>query len=130
MAIFRNKTKEDIQHEIEEFGAEQKEKKKVKVADFSYESEALAQMIVDAWSDDGFRGRLLEKKNAVGLLAERGVFLSKAHVITEDDYNKGHTCDDPDEIVLVLPNQNRADLSRKPLLETAKLLMAITPNGI
>ena len=77
-----------------------------------------------------FRGRLLEKKNAVGLLAERGVFLSKAHVITEDDYNKGHTCDDPDEIVLVLPNQNRADLSRKPLLETAKLLMAITPNRI
>jgi hypothetical protein len=66
------------------------------------------------------------------MLADRGVFLSKAHVITEEDYNKGHDCDDPEEIVFVLPNNERVGtaLQGKTLLETAKLLMAITPNGI
>jgi hypothetical protein len=33
------------------------------------------------------------------------------------------------EVVFVLPNNSRATLG-KPLLETAKLLMACTPNGI
>lgn len=107
-------------------------KKKVKVADFSYESDALAQMIVDAWTNEDFERRLLDKSNARDLLAERGIFLSKAHVISEEDYNKGHDCDDPEEIVFVLPNKARVGTAGqgKRLLETAKLLMAITPNGI
>jgi hypothetical protein len=132
MAIFRDKTKYDIDQEIKEFGAEQTNRKKVKVVDFSYESEALAEMIVDAWTKPDFKAELLKKENAVRMLADRGVFLSKAHVITEEDYNKGHDCDDPEEIVFVLPNNERVGtaLQGKTLLETAKLLMAITPNGI
>ena len=41
-------------------------------------------------------------------------------------------CDDPEEIVLVLPNFDRVGTvsEGKTLLDTAKLLMAITPNGI
>jgi hypothetical protein len=131
MAIFRAKTEYDIAQEIKEFGAEQKNRQQVKVVDFSYESEALAQMIVDAWTKDGFEKELLKKENAVRMLADRGIFLSKAHVITEADYNKGHVCDDPEEIVFVLPNKDRVrTVQGKNLLETAKLLMAITPNGI
>jgi hypothetical protein len=36
---------------------------------------------------------------------------------------------DPHGVVFVLPDSARADTA-KPLLETAKLLMACTPNGI
>lgn len=129
VAIFREKAEAAKKFEQDRLGVANPQAIE-RVADFSYESDALAQMIVDAWTDAGYRDRLLQKKNAVPLLAERGIYLSKAHIITEDDYNKGHVCDDPDEIILVLPNPNRADLSQKPLLETAKLLMAITPNGI
>jgi hypothetical protein len=35
-----------------------------------------------------------------------------------------------DEIVFVLPNKNRIAAAPKNLLETAKLLMGCTPNGI
>ena len=129
VAIYREKTADALKFEREQLGCEKPDPKE-RVVDFSYESDELAQMIVDAWTDAGYRDRLLQKKNAVSLLAERGIYLSKAHIITEDDYHRGHVCDDPDEIIFVLPNPNRADLARKPLLETAKLLMAITPNGI
>jgi hypothetical protein len=126
--ITRTKTRDEINHE-KRLG-NKKPERHVKVADFSYESESLAQMIVDAWTNKKFQKQLLDKRNAVRLLAERGVFLKKAHVISEANYNKGHRCKDADEIVFVLPNAKRAGLSNRPLLETAKLLMAITPNGI
>ena len=105
---------------------------KVRVADFSYTSDALAQMIVDAWTDKTFETRLLDKSQAKDVLAERGIYLSKPHIITEETYYSGHNCDDPDEVIFVLPNKPRV-VSPPPghsLLETAKLLMAITPNGI
>jgi hypothetical protein len=53
-------------------------------------------------------------------------------VITEKEYKDGHDCDDPEDIVLVLPNFDRVGSvsEGKTLLETAKLLMALTPNGI
>ncbi|MFY9600881.1 MAG: hypothetical protein WAR02_11665, partial [Pseudolabrys sp.] len=63
MAIFRAKTKEDIAQEIVEFGAEQA-RKKVKVIDVTYQSEDLARMIVDAWTDETFETRLLDKSQA------------------------------------------------------------------
>ncbi len=131
MAIFRAKTKEGILNEIKEYGAERPDKTKVKVADFSYESDDLAQLIVDAWCDPTVENRLLDKEQGRKLLAERGIYLSKPHVITESDYNKGHECD-PDEIVLVLVNKDRITAAPpgRSLLETAKFLMAITPNGI
>ncbi|MFZ0353217.1 MAG: hypothetical protein WAM12_06050 [Pseudolabrys sp.] len=131
MALYRNKSDLEIAFEQKELGIE-KPAPKQRVADFSYTSDALAQMIVDAWTDETFETRLLDKSQAKDVLAERGIYLSKPHVITEQAYYDGHHCDDPDEVVFVLPNKPR--VVRPPpgrsLLETAKLLMAITPNGI
>ena len=95
-------------------------------------------MIVEAWTDEDFfkdltEGSWTERSNhAKQALADRGIFLSKAGVITEKEYKDGHDCDDPEEIVLVLPNFDRVGTvsEGKTFLETAKLLMAITPNGI
>ena len=36
----------------------------LKVADFSYQNDALAQLIVDAWIDESFRDSLLERRMA------------------------------------------------------------------
>jgi hypothetical protein len=105
---------------------------RVPVADFSYQNDSLAQMIVDAWVSDDFRGELLNKANAKSLLAARGIFLSNPVIIDEDEYRKNkHTKSSEDEVVFVLPDRDRVDM-RKPqsLLETARLLMACVPNGI
>jgi hypothetical protein len=60
-------------------------------------------------------------------------------VLTETEYNTGWQQNDDDEVVLVLPDEGRkiAATGTNPstgqaytLLETAKLLMAVTPNGI
>jgi hypothetical protein len=131
VAIFREKSIDALKLERELYGGKEPEKVE-RVADFSYTSDSLAQMIVDAWTDDVFKKRLLNRDNARDLLAERGIYLSKPHVITEEAYNKGHKSEDPQEVVFVLPNKPRV-VNAPPghsLLETAKLLMAITPNGI
>ena len=106
-----------------------KDKKEPKV-EFSYPpSEALAQMIVQAWTDEKFRERLLDRKNAKEILAERGFFLQNPVVITDEDYYKDYVMENKNEVVFVLP-QKPGDPKGKSLLDTAKLLMAITPNGI
>jgi hypothetical protein len=121
-----------------------------KVADFSYSSDALAQLIVDMWL--GNHGDLLaapaptdytqRSVNAKAVLAARGIYLEKPIVITETEYEEGFSLADAglltagvnDGIVFVLPRKSRATLGAPPppapLLETAKMLMAITPNGI
>jgi hypothetical protein len=121
-----------------------------KVADFSYSSDTLAQLIVDMWL--GNHGDLLAAPavtdynqrmlNAKAVLAARGIYLEKPIVITETEYEDGFSLADAglitagvnDGIVFVLPRQSRATLGAPPppapLLETAKMLMAITPNGI
>jgi hypothetical protein len=132
VAIFRRKTKDELKRERKKLGGKKKPETTTPVADFSYTSDALAQLIVDAWTDKAFEKRALDKRQAKAVLAERGVYLKRPHIITEETYRKGHTCKDPDEVVLVLPNKPR--VGRPPaghsLLETAKLLMAVTPNGI
>jgi hypothetical protein len=131
MAIYRKKTKAALELE----GASpdgRAPSPNERVADFSYQNESLAQMIVYAWTDEEFKAKLLVKSNVKALLAERGIYLSNPHVITEEDYFNGHLCNEPDEVVFVLPNKPR--IANPPpgetLLETAKLLMACTPNGI
>jgi hypothetical protein len=67
-----------------------------------------------------------------------GMDLTSVVVITEEEHDDDYTMQDPNEVVFVLPNQSRAVIpSPSPappyptdLLETAKLLMACTPNGI
>jgi hypothetical protein len=105
---------------------------RVPVADFSYQNDALAQMIVDAWVNDGFKDTILKKENAKAVLAERGIFLQNPTIIDEESYWRDrHTKKTDDEVVFVLPDKKRVDM-RKPqsLLETARLLMACVPNGI
>jgi hypothetical protein len=110
-----------------------------RVADFSYHpNDSLAQMIVDAWVDDGFRNLLTTGDRAARIthaqvsLAGRGLYLERPIVITEAEYAAGHDMQDDREIVLVLPNKPRAGAPRpnQSLLETARLLMACTPEGI
>jgi hypothetical protein len=113
------------------------------VAEFSYApNDSLAQLIVDAWVDGDFRKQLTGRKadgsatdearqSARVSLAARGIYLKAAVVITEDEYDNGFTLDNKDEVAFVLPNQTRVTpRSGQSLLETARLLMATTPNGI
>jgi len=106
-----------------------------KVLDFSYTSDILAQLVVDAWASNGLWNKLTNHANQAAVrdeLASRGVFLHHPVVLTEDEYNDGWQQEDDDEVVLVLPKPSRkiAATGAFTLLETAKLLMAVTPNGI
>jgi len=141
VAIFREKTKEAIAKELDQLrvaaGATAPEPAKLEqVADFSYApSEPLAQLIVDAWLSQEFRDQLLGDQNrrkAKEELATRGFFLANPVVISEQDYKNHYTIKDDTETVFVLPDPRRATTSEpgQHLLETARLLMAITPNGI
>jgi hypothetical protein len=109
-------------------------REKVPVADFNYQNDALAEMIVEAWRNDPFKRRLLSDQDFVrSELADRGIYLQNPVIISEDDYwNDRHTKASDDEIVLVLPNDNRPGQPKQghSLLETARLLMACVPNGI
>jgi hypothetical protein len=58
-------------------------------------------------------------------------------VVTENEYEAGFNLADAglpadQGLVFVLPRKTRATttIPPKPLLETAKMLMAVTPNGI
>jgi hypothetical protein len=109
-----------------------------RVADFSYQNDSLAQMIVYAWTDSTFKTKLLQRQpngtspNAKASLAERGIYLSNPVVITEAEYNQGYHMQDPNGVIFVLPDQPRTATppTGQSLLETARLLMACTPNGI
>src|SRR5689334_14902326 len=105
------------------------------VADFSIApSDSLAQMVVDAWVDKDFRKLLLDPAHTKALFAPRGYFWNgtsrKPVVITEKDYENGYSHNHQDELVFVLPDHDGTCAPGKSLLETAKLLMAATPNGI
>ena len=56
--------------------------------------------------------------------------LKRAVIITEDEHDDGYTMETPNDVVFVLPNNDRADPTGANLLNSAKLLMACTPNGI
>ena len=115
-----------------------------RVADFSYESDALAQLVVEMWL--GQHGNLLaapaatdyvqRSANAKSAFAAKGVYLQQPIVLTEAEYDAGFSLTDatlPSAVVFVLPDQARATItiSTPPaLIETAKMLMAVTPNGI
>jgi hypothetical protein len=121
---------------------------KDKVADFSYESDALAQLIVDMWA--GQHKDLVKTASthaqykarsdaAKKVLEARGFYFNEPIVITEDEFDKIFTLEGAglskkDGVVLVLPRPGRAKGAKtaggSPLLETAKMLMAITPHGI
>ena len=99
-----------------------------KVADFSYQSDALAEMIARAWTDPTFRANIKTQAGAQAELAARGFSLMNPIVIEESTYVAGYHAP-ADAVVFVIPDPSRITTGG-PLLETAKLLMAVTPNGI
>ena len=140
MAIFRKKSQETIDCETA-CGMPTAKSTHERVADFSYQNDSLAELVVKAWTDNGFRDFLLTRKeddgtspNAKKELAERGIYLEDPVVITEEHYFHGYRIETPDSnrVVFVLPNFDRVEAKADGhgLLETARLLMACTPNGI
>jgi integrase len=59
-----------------------------------------------------------------------GYNLNRCVIITEDEHDRGYTMETVNDVVFVLPNAGRVDLTKPNLLKSAKLLMACTPNGI
>jgi hypothetical protein len=117
-----------------------------KVADFSYQNDVLAQWIVDIWTGPANNPLIAPATTIVeyqqrssyakAALLARGIYLEKPIVITEDEYDEGFSLEDAGlgakiGVVFVLPRKERpTTFGGPPLLETAKMLMAITPNGI
>jgi len=108
-----------------------------RVAEFSYQNDALADLIVEAWEDNHFLHDLTNGTQAARSAAaqealdDRGIHMSAPIVITEAEYYDGFTMNDPNGVVFVLPDGARANQTGDhSLLEVAKLLMACTPNGI
>lgn len=107
---------------------------------FAFEpTDGLAQLIVNAWADPG---NLLQRdpktelptpeavKEATARVKRAGYDLKRAVVITEAEHDNDYVMQSDNEIVFVLPNKNRVVSPPVNLLDTAKLLMGCTPNGI
>jgi hypothetical protein len=107
---------------------------------FSFEpTDGLAQLIINAWANPGHLldrdpGTKLPTQGAVDDATARvnaaGFDLARAVVITEAEHDNDYVMQSDDEIVFVLPDQDRVTGAPRNLLDTAKLLMACTPNGI
>jgi hypothetical protein len=111
-------------------------------------NEALAEMIVQAWTIQAFQDQLLDRdtsvtppkvtdaavKAATDAVNAAGFNLKRAVVITEKEHDNNYKMQQPEtEVVFVLPNPKRLGTSFVPgesLLDTARMLMACTPNGI
>ena len=112
--------------------------KDVTIPALGYEpTDGLAQVILEAWANPG---NLLQRDNngnptqasvneATAKINDAGFDLKRAVIITEEEHDNDYTMQDSDEVVFVLPNKSRA-VAATHLLQTAKLLMACTPNGI
>ena len=107
----------------------------------------IAQVIVNAWNNDASLDKILDRiqigankgmatQDAVDQAtaainaAYPGFNLQRAVIISEEEHDDGYTMETVNDVVFVLPNRDRAVLSGANLLNTAKLLMACTPNGI
>jgi hypothetical protein len=106
----------------------------------------IAQVIVDAWNGVATLDKILQRETTganKGMATQIAVNqataainaaapnfdLKRAVIITEDEHDTGYTMETPDDVVFVLPNKSRLGAGAN-LLNTAKLLMACTPNGI
>jgi hypothetical protein len=106
---------------------------------FSYNPDKLAPVIVSLWTDpketlkrdakgNPTTNALRDAKVVINTTAT-GLDLVCPVIITEEEHDNDYTMQDENEVVFVLPRRERAGTSAN-LLETAKLLMACTPNGI
>jgi hypothetical protein len=113
----------------------------VTVPTFTFDNAGLAELIVEAWTKPQFRNKLLQRdkdkkvtaaaaKAATDAVNARGFNLKRAVVITESEHDHHYMMQTPDEVVFVLPDPSRIANPSNALLETARLLMTCTPNGI
>jgi hypothetical protein len=116
----------------------------VTIPSFSFSpNDGLAELIVQAWTIKDFRELLLQRsgkiptdlavKTATDAVNAAGFNLKRAVVISEKEHDADYTMQTSTEVVFVLPDFERLGTSFVPgesLLETARLLMACTPNGI
>jgi hypothetical protein len=146
VTIFRKKTDEVM--EQERAAGTPNPNPYLAMPDFTYTSDCLAHLIVDAWVDQNYQKELLDREidpttgkktkvtNAAARLAtfsvnKCGFNLKRAVVISEAEYYDGYYIPlDSPEVVFVLPMPERVQLHPGPLLKTAELLMASVPNGI
>jgi hypothetical protein len=97
-----------------------------------YPNDALAAVIVKAWSDPGFKARLLSganhsnKDSTKAVLEQAGISLNDVVVLTPKEYkeHKGKKRKEG-QFVFVLP-----DTIGKPSMETARIAMAVHVDGI
>jgi hypothetical protein len=107
----------------------------------------IAQVIVNAWNGDASLNKILDRvqsgptkgvattdavtqaTDAINAAAP-GFNLKRAVIISEHEHDDGYTMEFEDDVVFVLPRKERVNLTGSHLLESAKLLMACTPNGI
>jgi hypothetical protein len=95
-------------------------------------NDKLAELITQAWLDEGFKERLL--KNTAEVFQQVGLYIENPLVITETDF-RNNTYVKDEKVVFVLPNAPSAEHFTKSstqgnLLETARLKMAYTLCGI
>ena len=108
---------------------------------FSYDPSKLAPVIVSLWQNPR---RVLERdrngnptpnavKDATDVINGAGFDLVRAVIISEEEHDNHYTMQETNEVVFVLPDKDRFTTpvaAGHDLLDTAKLLMACTPNGI
>jgi hypothetical protein len=102
----------------------------------------IAQVIVKAWNGDASLSNIMDRvttgptKGVATITAVQqatdainaaapGFNLKRAVIISEHEHDDGYTME-----FFVLPRKERVNLTGSHLLESAKLLMACTPNGI
>jgi hypothetical protein len=92
-------------------------------------NDALAAVIVRAWSDQGFKARLLSganlsnKSSTKAALEEMGLSLTDVVVLSPEEY-EGYS-PTKGQLVFALPHP-----IGKPSMETARIAMATTCDGI
>ena len=109
-----------------------------RIPDLSYHAnDCLAQLVVNAWVDEEFRGQLLDRNDkeeavriATASIRACGLYVNRAVVISEQEYNNGFVTAE-NEVAFVLPDVELVEpRPGQCLLETARFLMACTPHGI
>ena len=96
-------------------------------------NDKLAEMIAQAWTDPGYRGRLLN--DTANVFREAGLFIDNPVVVTEADFATQNFAKDQ-QTLFVLPDpppaaQHFAALAlRGNLIETARVKMAYMCCGI
>ena len=107
----------------------------------------IAQVIVDIWAGTIPLSTIMDREPSgpkKGMATTAAVNLAtaaingaqphynfvRAVIISEAEHDNGYTMETENDVVFVLPNKGRIDTTGGNLLNSAKLLMACTPNGI